>query len=138
MEFIFHQNHNEKKTPFKTYRLPSRFMKCGYCRLKCKSKSVSSNGGLVNEPPPMALGDNIDCGTGISCDLNIRLELCILTANESDVNSGGSGVRSVKRVIVSEHNLKCKKKTQSISCFIKNTNQRGIHSTTLSNISVCL
>lgn len=46
-----------------------------------------------------------DWGTGISCERSVRLELCILTARESDVRSGGSGVSSERRVIVREHSL---------------------------------
>lgn len=121
-----------------TNLLPSRFMKCGYCRLKCRSNSVSSNGVpfetppifppplLVAPPPPApippptvfvvddviipppdpgAIDDNIDWGTGISCDRNVRLELCILTANDNDDKSDGNGVRSDRRVIVNEHSL---------------------------------
>lgn len=82
--------------------MPSRFKKCGYCRLKCKSSSISGNGGLLK---PYA--DEIwSCGTVISCDRSVRFELCILTANESDVMSGGRVVKSDSRVIVKEHNLK--------------------------------
>lgn len=104
-------------------------MKCGYCKLKCKSKSVSKNGDIVAPPrldvlfklyaandggplpvlllmPTLLLPVRSDCGTGISCDLNVRLELCILTANDNDVRSGGSGIMSDSLVIDNEHNLR--------------------------------
>lgn len=69
-----------------TYLLPSRFKKCGYCKLKCKSSSISSIGGLlifIFVPP---YDDGIaSCGTGISCERKVLFELCILTAIDSDV-----------------------------------------------------
>lgn len=105
-------------------------IKCGYCKSKCKSRSVSKNG---DELPPMLPNDVLFklhaandggalpvvllpnptlllpvrsvCGTGISWDLNVRFELCIFTANDNDVRSGGNGIMSVSRVIDSEHNL---------------------------------
>lgn len=103
---------------------PSLFRKCGYCKLKWRSKSVSKNGGLRSSPaipfdwcrtccccpripallPPPPPGVII-CGTGISCERKVRFELCILTANESDVKSGGNGVINDNRVIFKEHNL---------------------------------
>lgn len=46
-----------------------------------------------------------DCGTGISCERSVLLELCIFTASDSDVRSGGSGVSNERRVIVREHSL---------------------------------
>jgi hypothetical protein len=49
-------------------------------------------------------------GTGISCDLSVRFELCIFTANDNDVRSGGNVVNKDKRVIFSEHNLEKKRK----------------------------
>lgn len=58
----------------------------------------------------VAPADKIDCGTGISCDRNVRFELCILTANDNDDKSDGNGVKSDRRVIVSEHNLEEKRK----------------------------
>lgn len=108
---------------------PSRLIKCGYCKLKCKSKSVSKNGDVVAPPrldvlfklhaandggplpallliPTLLLPVRSDCGTGISCDLNVRLELCILTANDNDVRSGGNGIMSDSLVIDNEHNLR--------------------------------
>lgn len=58
-------------------------------------------------PPPIAAlcGANKECGTEISCDRNVRFELCILTASDSDVKSDGNGASNVSRVIVSEHSL---------------------------------
>lgn len=41
----------------------------------------------------------------ISCERKVRFELCILTANESDVISGGRVASKDSRVIVKEHNL---------------------------------
>lgn len=35
----------------------------------------------------------------------MRFELCIFTANDNDVRSGGNGIISVSRVIDNEHNL---------------------------------
>lgn len=160
---------------------PSRFRKCGYCRLKCKSKSVSRSGVVLlppeaiplnptTTPPPLppptpafipmppvpngifaavlvveevvpvadcdavtlvlltwpgwallvvvvvklmgvpveethAVAVRADSGTGISWERSVRLELCILTASDSEDKSAGSGVSSDRRVIVSEHSL---------------------------------
>lgn len=95
-------------SPIFTHLFPSRFKKCGYCRLKCKSSSISGSGGLLS---PYA-DDICSCGTIISCDRKVRFELCILTANESDVISGGRVARRVSRVIVKEHNLKLKEKKE--------------------------
>lgn len=99
-------------SPIFTHLLPSRFKKCGYCRLKCKSSSISGSGGLLS---PYA-DDICSCGTMISCDRKVRFELCILTANESDVRSGGRVVNRDSRVIVKEHNLQRSKKRE-ISYF---------------------
>lgn len=74
---------------------------------------IANDDGALHVPllfdiPPTALllpVRNI-CGTGISCDRNVRFELCIFTANDSDVRSGGNGVNNVRRDIVNEHNLK--------------------------------
>lgn len=124
----------------KSYLFPSRLIKCGYCKLKCKSKSVSKNGDAAF-PPPILPNDvlfvlhaandggalplelpipklllpvrNV-CGTGISSDLNVRLELCIFTANDNDVISDGNGVISVSFVIESEHSLQEKNKSKCI------------------------
>lgn len=60
-------------------------------------------------PPVVMDVGMVGCGTGISWERNVRFELCILTASDSDAKSGGSGVNSDKRVIVNEHNLKEKK-----------------------------
>lgn len=60
-------------------------------------------------PPPINDGI-VSCGTGISCERRVRFELCILTASESDERSAGRAVRSDRRVIVKEHNLKKEKK----------------------------
>lgn len=40
----------------------------------------------------------------------MRFELCIFTANDNDVRSGGNGIISVSRVIDNEHNLQKKEK----------------------------
>lgn len=112
-----------------TNLFPSRLIKCGYCKLKCKSRSVSKNddalppmlpndvlfklhaandGGalpVVLPNPTLLLPVRNVCGTGISWDLNVRLELCIFTANDNDVRSGGNGIISVSLVIDTEHNL---------------------------------
>lgn len=102
-----------------THLFPSRLIKCGYCKLKCKSNSVSKS--AVPLPPPRLPYDvllvpapgvyvppptaNIDWPTEISCERNVRFELCIFTANDSDDKSDGNGASNDKRVIVSEHNL---------------------------------
>ena len=57
---------------------------------------------------PLPYDEIANCGTGISCDRKVRLELCILTASDSDVRSGGSGDNNESLVIVREHNLKRK------------------------------
>lgn len=88
------------------YLFPSRFKKCGYCKLKCRSSSVSSNGGLLSCMPPPIYDGIVNCGTGISCERSVLFELCILTASDSDERSAGRAVSSDSRVIVSEHNLK--------------------------------
>lgn len=110
------------------YLFPSRLIKCGYCKLKCKSNSTSKHGDVMDaddalygidvgalgkdtELPipvavPLILPGKLNWGTGISCDRSVRFELCILTANDNDVRSDGNGVKIVKRVTVNEHNLK--------------------------------
>lgn len=45
------------------------------------------------------------CGTGISCERNVRFELCIFTASDSDVRSAGNGVSNDRREMVSEQSL---------------------------------
>lgn len=70
-------------------------------------------------PPPMYDGI-ISCGTGISWERSVRLELCILTASESDVRSAGRAVSSDRRVIVSEHNLEREEKSLLAGKFREN------------------
>lgn len=64
---------------------------------------------LMGAAPPVeethAVADSADNGTGISWERSVRLELCILTANERDDKSAGNGVSSDRRVMVNEHNL---------------------------------
>lgn len=71
-------------------RLPSRFKKCGYCRLKVSSRLVSSK--------PFA-------GRTSSLERRVRLLDCILTAMEMDVRSLPSGRKTTSLDNVSEHNL---------------------------------
>jgi hypothetical protein len=90
-----------------SYLLPSLFKKCGYCKLKCKSSSVSSNGGLLSWIPPNDDDGTVDnCGKGISCERSVLFELCIFTAKDNDVRSAGRVVNKDNLVIVREHNLK--------------------------------
>lgn len=73
--------------------------------------AVNDGGALTVVPiPTLLLLVRNGCGTGISCERNVRLELCIFTANDNDVKSGGNGIISVRRVIDNEHNLEAKKK----------------------------
>lgn len=131
-------------------------MKCGYWRLKCKSKSASKNAGpadalaqplpllpiLPNDkllifaefkdvgalfiakllamlpPPELLLPVRYIGGTGISYDRTLRFELCIFTASDSDVKSGGKCVNRDSRVIFNEHNLNQIKLENKIHMFI--------------------
>lgn len=115
--------------------MPSLLIKCGYCRLKCKSSSVSVSGvpipafptfpGVpINPEPPITLAiGELPCMDPISLELeladvvnalplmgiswlrNVLFELCIFTASDSDVVSPGSGVSMDSRVIVNEQSL---------------------------------
>lgn len=83
-------------------------------------------------PPELLLPVRKIGGTGISWERSVRFELCILTASDNDVKSGGKCVNKVSRVIFNEHNLENSEKNQN-EIYIKwlNYSWRDSHSVSL-------
>lgn len=90
-------------------------------------------------PPELLLPVRKIGGTGISWERSVLFELCILTASDSDVKSGGKCVNKVSRVIFNEHNLDTSEekmqRNQKRHFYIKLVNYSGNRETVIQSVS---